>query len=197
MSKEPYGILHRIPKEPAIVIVGPLSIIFHWFWESGEVQLNWKLAIIAIFKKGKKEDPGAYRLFSLTSVPDKIMEKFILEVIKKYLRDNTDISHSQHGFTRGMSCLTNLISFYDKVTQKIDQGKPVDVVFLDFSKAFDTVSHIILLDKLSSTQLVKSVIHWVISWLKGQAQRLIVNKVTLGWWQVTRVPQGSLLGAVL
>ncbi|KAK4831728.1 hypothetical protein QYF61_018858 [Mycteria americana] len=154
------GIHPRLPKELANVIMGPLSMIFQQSWESGEFPVHWKLVNVPIFKKGKKEDCGNYRPVSLTSVPRKIMEKVILGV-EKHLRDNTVIGQSQHGFMRGKSCLTNLISFYDKVTHLVDQGKTVDVVVLDFSKAFDTVSHSVLLDKLSSTPLDETIIRWV------------------------------------
>ena len=94
---------------------------------------------------------------SLMSVPGKIMEKIILEVTEAHLRDNAVIGPSQRGFTMGRSCLTNLISFYDEITHPVDQGKPADGIFLNFSRVFDTVSHRILLDKMSSTQLNKNI----------------------------------------
>ena len=96
------------------------------------------------------------------------MKKVILGVIERHLRDSTAIGLSQQGFMREKFCLTNLNPFYDKVTHLDDQGKPVDVMFLDFRKAFDTVSHGILPDKLSSTQLDKSIC-LVTNWLMGQA----------------------------
>ena len=116
------------------------------------------------------------------SVPGKIMAKMVLEITEAHLGDKAVIGPSQHGFVKGRSCLTNLISFYDKITRMVDQGKPADVTFLDFSKAFDTVSHRILLDKMSSIQLNKNVIQWVSNWLTGRAQRVVVNGATCGWW---------------
>ncbi|KAK4811130.1 hypothetical protein QYF61_019761 [Mycteria americana] len=92
----------------------------------------------------KRENATLVALVSLTKLtathstegPGKIMEKIILGAIERHLKDNAIIRHSQHGFTKGKSCLTNLISFYDKVTCLADEGKAVDVVSLDFSKAF-------------------------------------------------------------
>ena len=75
----------------------------------------------------------------LTSVPGKVMEQIISGAIMDQLKVNEGFTPSQHGFTNGRSCLTNLISVYDKVTCLVDEGKAVDVVYLDFSKAFDTV----------------------------------------------------------
>jgi len=86
------------------------------------------------------------------------MEKVILGVIEKQWSDSAEVGHSQQGVMRGKSCLTNLMSFYDKVIHLVDQRKHVDVVGLDFCTACGAVSHSILLDKMSITQLDKSTI---------------------------------------
>ncbi|PKU36575.1 rna-directed dna polymerase from mobile element jockey- hypothetical protein [Limosa lapponica baueri] len=148
-SMGPDGMHPRVLRELAGVIAKLLPIIFEKSWRTGEVPEDWrKASVIPVFKKGKKEDPGNYRPVSLTSIPGKMMERLILGIISKHLEEKKAIRSSQHGFTKGKSCLTNLIAFYDDITGWMDEKRAVDVVYLDFSKAFDTVSHSILIGKL-------------------------------------------------
>eukprot|EP00061_Rhincodon_typus_P007384 g29032.t1 len=117
----------------------------------GEVPDDWRKAnVVLLFKKGRRDIPQNYRPVNVTSVIVKLLEKILRRKIYSHLEANGLISDRQHGFVQGRSYFTNLIEFFEDVMEIIDEGKAVDVVYMDFIKAFDKVPHGKLVQKMKS-----------------------------------------------
>lgn len=144
-------IVPQILKENADQLCDPIEYILKESTESGIIPSDWKRAnITPIFKKGSRELPSNYRPISLTSHVCKTCEATIKDTLLGYLMTNNLIRDTQHGFVRKRSSLTNLLKFLAAVTNYIDKGLPVDVIYLDVQNAFDKVPHTRLMTKIEA-----------------------------------------------
>ena len=132
---------------------------------------------------------------SLTAVICKLLETIIRDRMMDFLVKHKLINTSQHGFLKARSCQTNLLCFFEEITKWVDDGSPVDVIYLDFQKAFDKVPHQRLILKLKSHGMGNSIINWIEQWLIDRRQRVVVDREVSSWKSVlSGVPQGSVLG---
>ena len=198
-SPGPDEISQRILKETAQEISLPLSLLFNKSMRSGCLPKDWKKAnVIPIYKGGSKGEPANYRPISLTSVVVRVMERIIKEKMMRHMKTNGLINPSQHGFLPKKSTTTNLIAYLDYLTKRLDEGNPVDVLYLDFAKAFDKVPHKRLLQKLKCYNFSHEAVTWIENWLKDRQHRVLVNGTCSDWEDViSSVVQGSVLGPIL
>ena len=198
-AQGPDGIPPRVLKEISNEISIPLCHLFNRTLEEGKLPDDWKTAeVTAIFKKGSKNDPGNYRPVSLTCVVCKVLETIIRDSIVNHFQDNDLYSKCQHGFRKKRSCMTQLLLTMEDFTQYIEQNDSFDVIYLDFRKAFDTVPHGRLLEKLKGYGIVGNVIKWIKAFLSGRSQKVKINDSLSTQADVlSGIPQGSLLGPIL
>lgn len=195
----PDEISSKFIKKMALSLVDPLHQIFHKSLESGQVPEGWKLAnITPVHKSGSKTQVKNYRPISLTSTVCKLLEQIVKRHLLKHMQALGIIPSSQHGFVPNRSCTTNLVQFFEEVTGGVDKGFPVDVVYLDFQKAFDLVPHRTLIAKLHKNGIQGKLLAWIKEWLSGRKQRVTINRESSDRTFVeSGVVQGSVLGPIL
>ena len=154
--------------------------------------------IIPIHKGGHQGLPANYRPIALTSLIIKLFEKIVRTNIAEHLDSNNLLNNSQHGFRKGRSCVSQLLNHYDKILSLLESGLNVDVIYLDFAKAFDKVDHAIVLSKLSLLGIKGKLLDWIKSFLTDRTQYVVVNGFLSDPCKViSGVPQGSVLGPLL
>jgi len=170
-SLGPDGLHPRILHETRNVILVPLRIIFEASMRMKQLPTDWINAnICAVHKKGNKSDLSNYRPISLTSIACKIIEGFIRDYIMKHFTDNNLFNNNQYGFLKGRSTMLQLLRIMDKWTEWLESGGQINVIYADFEKAFNEVSHKLLIRKLRYYKVNESIILWIESFLCNRKQ---------------------------
>ena len=196
-SSGPDNLPSSVLKKIARYICFPLSVIFNYSLEKGEFPGNWKTSfIIPLYKSGPRNDVSNYRGISKLSCVPKMFEAIVTDHISFYCKSL--ITPRQHGFIKGRSTNTNLIEITSTIVNNFENRSQTDVIYTDFSKAFDRVNHKMLIKKLDLLGLPTWLLKWISSYLCNRTQRVIFKNKRSDEIKVTSgVPQGSHIGPLL
>ena len=151
----------------------PLLKTFKKSFEEDRIPEDWKMAQVSpIFKKGSKNQASNCRPV--------YMESLLRDVILEHVTKNSLLSEDQHGFSKGKSCMSNLLITLKDVTESLDEGLGVHIIYLDYSKAFDTVPHKRLISKLEAYGITGNISKWIQNFLTGRKQRVSEKSYQIG-----------------
>ena len=193
------GIPAILIKKTIHVIAEPLAVLWNESLASGVVPESLKIGkITPIYKGGDRTLAVNYRPIALTSHIIKLVEKILVKSINEFLDENDLHNAGQHGFRSKRSCLSQLLEHQLDILEALGDGLDVDVIYLDFAKAFDKVDHGILLHKLKSRGIKGILLRWIEAFLTGRKQCVAVDgAVSSESAVISGVPQGSVLGPLL
>ena len=195
----PDGISPRILQLAADELAPALCVIFQKSLDTGEIPKTWLQANISpIFKKGDRTLASNYRPVSLTAVCSKVLEHIVHSNIMKNFDRYSILTDKQHGFRSKHSTESQLILTTHDLAHSLNSKSQVDMIIMDFSKAFDVVPHNRLLNKLNRYGIHSRTHAWITSFLKHRVQRVVVGGEHSTWTDVVSgVPQGTVLGPLL
>ena len=195
----PDGVHNILLKNCAQSFLVPLVILIHKTLTTSVIPNQWKISqVVPIFKKGRKSEPLNYRPVHLSSCICKVVERVITRHMMMYMEQNNLLRHEQFGFRAGRSTDDQLLLTYGHIIKQIDRGNVVDVIFLDFSKAFDVVSHEVLIAKLTNLGFGDQLVMWIQEFLRFRYMYVGVSGTKSRLVEVkSGVPQGSVVGPLL
>lgn len=196
------GLDHIYPSSVKLIshaIGTPFSHVINLMFSTGVFPQQLKKAkVIPVFKKGNRECAANYRPISILPFFSKVVEKCFVNRLMKYLSKFNILSPQQYGFRAGLSTDCAVLSFTDKIKTAIDSGCYAGALFVDLSKAFDSINHSILLAKLEAIGVVGPALTFISSYLSNRKQAVFISNVISSFKTTNKgVPQGSILGPIL